>query len=157
MCVLALLAQLVLGHFFLAGAFPGEPVVQPLSSANATGAIVSAQPTQTSSSADLDIYVLEPDNTPAKQTVAVTLFDSPGQQYRQGITMKGHWRLTEVAPGQYEIRVIAPGFGDAVQRVDATATGEARVDVKLRPLTSEQRTYPPPADPEVNYVFGLYA
>ena len=137
------LAQLVFAHFCLAGLFASDPL---------------AKLSQVHSSMDLDIYVQEPDNTPAKETTAVTLFTATGELYKQGITIEGHWRVTDVAPAQYEIQVVAPGFERAVERVDADGSGEVKVDVQLRPLASEPGAYPPPsANPEVNYVFGLYA
>ena len=86
------------------------------------------------------------------------LFTAEGQLLRQGITKKGHWLASEVAPARYEIHVIAPGFERAVQRADARGPGEMRVDVHLQPRTSSERSYPPASsDAEVNYVFGLYA
>ncbi|MFI5059680.1 MAG: tetratricopeptide repeat protein [Candidatus Acidiferrales bacterium] len=59
---------------------------------------------------------------------------------------------------QYGIQVVAPGFERAVQEIDANGTGELRVTVQLRPQAGEAKAYPPvSADPEVNYVFGMYA
>src|SRR5260370_23873328 len=59
---------------------------------------------------------------------------------------------------QYAIQVVAPGFEPAAQEIDAPGKGEVRVTVQLRPRAAGDKAYPPvSADPEVNYVFGVYA
>ncbi len=81
-----------------------------------------------------------------------------GQLYRQGTTRNGHLRWNEVAPMQYGIQVVAPGFEPAAQEIDAHGKGEVRVTVQLRPRAGGDKAYPSVSDdPEVNYVFGVYA
>jgi tetratricopeptide (TPR) repeat protein len=157
-----LLAYLVFTQVFLCGVFLCEPVFgqQPTSElrASAAGATESNRPNEISSSVNLDIYLLGPDNASVEETAALTLFTVGGQLYRQSTAGKGHLRWNEVAPMRYGIQVVAPGFERAVQEIDANGTGEVRVTVQLRPQAGEDKAYPPvSADPEVNYVFGMYA
>src|SRR5260370_8965130 len=59
---------------------------------------------------------------------------------------------------QYAIQVVAPGFEPAAQEIDAPGKAEVRVTLQLRPRAAGDKAYPPvSADPEVNYVFGVYA
>jgi tetratricopeptide (TPR) repeat protein len=157
-----ILAYLVFTQFFLCGVFLREPAFgqQPTTDfrTSAVGRTESIRPSELSSSVDLDIYLQGPDNASVEETAALTLVTVAGQLYRQGTTRKGHLRWNEVAPMQYRIQVIAPGFDRAVQEIDANGTGEVRVTVQLRPQAGGDKTYPPvSADPEVNYVFGVYA
>ena len=154
-----ILAHFVLANFCLAGVFRGEPASDAQSPSNAVAAgALSTQSRQASSFVNLDIYILKPGNAAAEETAAVTLFTTDGQLYKQGITAKGRWQVTEVAPGEYEIQVIAPGFDRTVQQLEARGTGEVRVNVQLRPQAGADKSYLPASlDPEVNYIFGLYA
>ncbi|HYL83059.1 MAG TPA: tetratricopeptide repeat protein [Candidatus Angelobacter sp.] len=107
---------------------------------------------------DLDIYVQGPNGASAEETAALTLFSAAGELYRQGITKKGHLRWNKLAPAQYKIQVVAPGFERVVQEIDARSSGEVRANIQLRPQAGGERVYPPvSSDPEVNYVFGVYA
>jgi tetratricopeptide (TPR) repeat protein len=93
-----------------------------------------------------------------EETAALTLVTLEGELYRQGTARNGHLRWNEVAPMQYGIHVVAPGFDPAFQEIDAHGTSEVRVTVQLRPQTGRDRAYPPlSSDPEVNYVYGVYA
>lgn len=149
-------ARFLLGSFFLC-----EPLLAQLPTAASPSSPVGtarSAPERESSSVDLDIYLQEPDSTSVGGRAALTLLTAAGQPYRQGVTNNGHLRWEEVAQAKYEIQVIAPGFERALQPVDATRTGELRVDVRLRRQTGEVGFYPPvSSDGEVNYVFGLYA
>jgi tetratricopeptide (TPR) repeat protein len=114
--------------------------------------------TNESASLSLDVYLQGPDHASVEEPAALTLLSAEGQLYRQGTARKGHLRWNELAPMQYEIQVFAPGFARAVQQIDAHATGVVSVTVQLRPPTSKDNDYPPvSADPEVNYIFGVYA
>lgn len=115
-------------------------------------------PRETSPSLALDVYVHSMDNASAEVTAAVMLFAKPGQLFRQGITKKGHLLIPGVAPAKYELQVIAAGFDSAAQDIDATGTGEVQVSVELKPQTGGHKSYPAiSSDPEVDYIFGLYA
>lgn len=157
-----ILAYLVSTQFFLCGVFLCEPVFgQGPTSDFRTGVVGTAEstrPGEISSSVDLDVYLQGPDHSSVEETAALTLFTVAGQLYRQGTTRKGHLRWNAVAPMQYRIQVVAPGFERAVQEIDAQGTGEVRVTVQLRSQAGGDRAFPPvSSDPDVNYVFGMYA
>jgi tetratricopeptide (TPR) repeat protein len=155
-------ACLTIARFFLGSVFLCEAAlaqqatsVTPVGTA---GTVESNQQREISSSAVLDIYVQVKDNARGEIVAAVTLFSTAGQISRQGIIRAGHVRWPEVAPGKYEVHVIAPGYERVIQQIDASSLGQIRVDVQLRPQTGGDKTYPPASsDPDVNYVFGLFA
>jgi hypothetical protein len=139
-----------------------EPVLaqQPSSDLVASPARTteSIKVSESSSPVDLDIYLQGPDSSGAEEPAALTLMTLAGQPCRQGTTKKGHLRWNEVAPMQYKIQVVAPGFERAIKEIDAHGEGEVKVIVQLRPQAAGDKAYPPvSSDPDVNYVFGLYA
>jgi tetratricopeptide (TPR) repeat protein len=155
-------ALFLIAQVFLSVACLCEPAVSQ-QSAPATP-IVPARaaepnpPRKSSPSLALDVYVHPIDNGSAEVTAAVMLFTKAGQIFRQGITKKGHFQIPGVAPAKYEMQVIAPGFDSAVQDIDASGTGEIQLNVQLKPQTGGEKSYPAiSSDPEVDYVFGLYA
>src|SRR5216683_3009382 len=157
-----ILAHLVFAQFYLCALFLGEPVLgqQPSSdlATNPAGTTAPTLASESSSSVDLDIYLQAPDSVSLQEPAALTLVTAAGQLYRQGTTRNGHLRWNKLAPMQYGIQVVAPGFEPAAQEIDAHGKGEVRVTVQLRPHAGGDKTYPPvSADPEVNYVFGVYA
>jgi len=156
------LAYLIFAQIFPCGVFLGNPVFaqQPSSDpmAGPAGTTESIKVSETSSLVDLDIYIQRPDSASPEEPVALTLITLAGQPCRQGTTKKGHLRWNEVAPMQYRIQVVAPGFERAIQEIDAHGEGEVKVIVQLRPQAGGDKAYPPlSTDPEVNYVFGVYA
>ena len=154
---LVFIAQLCLSVASLCEPAPAQQSV-PVTPINRARAAEPNPPRETSSSLALDVYVHSMDNASADVTAAVTLFSKPGQIFRQGITKKGHFLIPGVAPAKYEIQIIAPGFDSAVQDIDATGTGEVQVNVQLKPQTDGNKSYPAiSSDPEVDYIFGLYA
>jgi tetratricopeptide (TPR) repeat protein len=138
-----------------------EPVfgqqLSPDFQSSVAGTIESARPSEITF-VDIDIYLQGPDNASVEETAALTLLTAEGQLSRQGTARKGHLRWNNVVPMQYTIQVVAPGFERAVQEIHALGTGEVRVTVQLRPQAGQDKAYPPASsDPDVNYVFGVYA
>jgi hypothetical protein len=152
---------LVFALFILCGVFLREPVLaqQPASDSRPGTAIAphtSAQ-SDNSVSVDLDIYLQGPNKTSVVETAALTVVTLDGRLYKQGTTKDGHVRWSEVAPSQYGIHALAPGFEPAFQEIDARGSGLITVTVVLRPQTSDGAVTPPvSSDPEVNYVYGVY-
>ena len=156
------LAYLIFTQIFTCGVFLGDPIFgqQPSSDLvpSPAGTTTSIKVSETISLMDLDIHVQGPGSVSVEEPAALTLMTPAGQPYRQGTTRKGHLRWNEVAPMQYRIQVVAPGFEPAVQEIDAHGEGEVKVIVQLRPEIGGGKAYPPlSTDPEVNYVFGVYA
>ncbi|HEX8763537.1 MAG TPA: hypothetical protein VF740_00180, partial [Candidatus Acidoferrum sp.] len=155
-------AFVFIAQIFLSVAGLGEPAPArqsvPATALDPARAAEPNPPRETSPSLALDVYVHSMDNASAEVPAAVMLFSRPGQLFRQGITKKGHLLIPGVAPAKYELRVIALGFDSAVEDIDATGTGEVRVSVELKPQTGGHKSYPAvSSDPEVDYLFGLYA
>src|SRR4029077_11396835 len=65
----------------------------------------------------------------------VTVMKSNGQFYRQGTTKKGNVRFNAVAPTEYTVQVIAPGFGRVAKHIDVQdhGTPELKVSIQLQP------------------------
>lgn len=155
-------ASVLIAQLFLSRAFLCAPALaQQATPVTPAGPVQAAEPNrsrETSSSLDIDIYVQSPDNASAEVTAAMMLFTKAGQLSRQEITKKGHWLVTGVDPAKYEIQIIAPGYESAVQELDASGTGEIRVNVQLRPQSGGDKSYPAiSADPEMDYIFGLFS
>ena len=153
------LARLVFTQIFLGGVFLAEPVfAQQPSSELATSRVDPIELIKAGSPVDLDIYLQGPGSASVEEPAALILVTPAGQTYRQGTTKKGHLRWTEIPPMQYGIQVVAPGFERAVQEIDAQGKQDFKVIVQLRPQAGRDKVYPPVStDPEVNYVFGVYA
>jgi len=154
-------ACLLFTPFFLCGVFLRQPNFAQQSASdsqpNAATTSRSGRQSDNSVSVDLDIYLRGPDNTSVGEMAALTVVTLDGQLYKQGTTKDGHLRWNEVAPMQYGIHVLAPGFEPAFQEIDARGTGQVTVTVQLRPQTGQGGVTPPASsDPEVNYVYGIY-
>jgi hypothetical protein len=156
------LAYLIFSQTLLGGIFLGEPVLgqQPFQdpAAGPAGTIELIKTSETNPPVDLDIYLQGPGSMTVEEPAALILVTLTGQTYRQGTAKKGHLRWDDIPPMQYGIQVVAPGFERTVQEIDAHGKSEFKVIVQLRPQAGRDKGYPPlSTDPEVNYVFGVYA
>src|SRR5712664_2970243 len=84
---------------------------------------------------DLVVSVTGPDGGAIEEAAVVTVMKSNGQFYRQGTTKKGNVRFNAVAPTEYTVQVIAPGFGRVAKNVDVQehGTAELKVSIQLEP------------------------
>ena len=84
---------------------------------------------------DLEVSVTGPDGAAIEGAAVVTVMKSDGQFYRQGTTKKGNVRFNAVAPTEYTIQVIAPGFGRVAKNIDAQdhGTAELKVSIQMQP------------------------
>jgi tetratricopeptide (TPR) repeat protein len=83
--------------------------------------------------ANVDIYVQEPNGAPVESLAVVTLTTLAGQVYRQGTTKAGYVRFNDVAPTEYRIQVVAPAYERTLKNVDALSNSSTRVTIVLRP------------------------
>jgi tetratricopeptide (TPR) repeat protein len=160
--VVGVLARLALAQVCFCSVFLGQPLFaqQPSSELplSPVGATEPINRNEISSLVDLDIYLQGPDSVRVEEPAALILVTREGQTYRQGTTRNGHLRWSEVAPLQYGIHIVTAGFEPAVQEIDAHGKDEFKVIVQLRPRVPGDKAYPAVStDPEVNYVFGVYA
>jgi tetratricopeptide (TPR) repeat protein len=84
---------------------------------------------------DLEVSVRGLDGATIEAAAVVTVMKLDGQFYRQGTTEKGNVRFDAVAPTEYTIQVIAPGFGRVTKNIDAQDRGttELKVSIKMQP------------------------
>jgi tetratricopeptide (TPR) repeat protein len=83
--------------------------------------------------ANVDIYVQEPNGAPVESLAVVTLMTLADQVYQQGTTKAGYVRFNDVPPTEYKIQVVAPAYERAMKNVDALANASTRVTIVLRP------------------------
>jgi tetratricopeptide (TPR) repeat protein len=85
---------------------------------------------------DLDVYIKGPNGTPIEGTAVITLTKLNGQFYRQGTARSGYLRLNEVPQTEYNVLVVASGFGRVTKQVDAQnaqGTTLMKVTIQLPP------------------------
>jgi tetratricopeptide (TPR) repeat protein len=116
--------------------FPSDALAQQATSGNALnnrglpgeGGLASVIAT-----ANVDIYVQEPNGAPVESLAVVTLTTLAGQVYRQGTTKAGYVRFNDVPPTEYKVQVVAPAYERTLKNVDALANSSTRVTIVLRP------------------------
>ena len=84
---------------------------------------------------DLDLYLKGPDGKPIEGTALVTLTKLNGQFYKQGTAKDGYVRFNELAQSEYNVLVLAPGFGRLTKQIDAHPQGETlmKLTIQLEP------------------------
>jgi tetratricopeptide (TPR) repeat protein len=87
---------------------------------------------------DLDLYLKGPNGAPIEDTAVVTLLKMNGQFYKQGTAKGGYLRLNELAQSEYNVLVVAPGYGRVVKPLDAHGKSLMSFTIEL----------PPPAEGE---------
>src|SRR6266849_109654 len=81
---------------------------------------------------DLDVFIKGPNGAPFEGTAVVTMTKLNGQFYRQGTAKGGYLRLNEVPQTEYNVLVVASGFGRVTKRVDAQAQGTTLMKVTIQ-------------------------
>src|SRR5258708_33184257 len=84
---------------------------------------------------DLEVSVTGPDGAAIEGAAVVTVMKSNGQFYRQGTTKKGNVRFNAVAPTEYTVQVIAPGFERITKNIDIQdrGTAEMKIAIQMQP------------------------
>ena len=85
-------------------------------------------------SVNLDIYIKGPNGESLEGAAVVTLMRLNGQVYKQGTAKAGYVRLNDLAPTEYNVQVVAPGFTAVTKRVD-TQGSALKVTIQLEPAT----------------------
>src|SRR5258708_6218344 len=88
---------------------------------------------------DLDVSVQGPDGAVIEGAAVVTVMKVNGQFYRQGTTEKGNVRFNAVAPTEYTIQVIAPGFERVQNNIDAQNQPTADLQINIQKQTQPKR------------------
>lgn len=84
----------------------------------------------------LDVYLKSPNGQALTRAAVVTLIKVNGQFYREVTTRNGHVRLEDVAPTEYNMRIVAPGFSTVTKKIEVPSSANAKVTLQLE-VTSE--------------------
>jgi tetratricopeptide (TPR) repeat protein len=98
---------------------------------------------------DLEVSVRGPDGAAIEAAAVVTVMKLDGQFYRQGTTEKGNVRFDAVAPTEYTIQVIAPGFERITKNIDAQDRGttQLKVSIQMQPADGDDARTAEKIDP----------
>ncbi len=126
-CVVAVIfAALVPGRLMAQGEGSGMPVSTPLS-----GGL-----TRSIAIIDLDLQIKGPNGAPIEGPALVTVTKLNGQIYSQSTAKAGALRINEVPQSEYNVLVVAPGFGRVTKLIDTHAQGTTlmKVTIQLEPM-----------------------
>jgi tetratricopeptide (TPR) repeat protein len=84
----------------------------------------------------VNIYLKALDGNVIKGAV-VTIMNLSGQRYRQVPVEKNYVRVDDLAPTEYTVRVSAPGFETATQKLDTAGKTTMKLVFELRPTSAE--------------------
>jgi tetratricopeptide (TPR) repeat protein len=83
--------------------------------------------------AQMDVSLRGPDGAPLEGPALVTVSKMTGQIYRQATAKAGQLKLVDMAPTEYNIYVVAPGFARAKQQIDLYNKRMVKVSFQLEP------------------------
>jgi tetratricopeptide (TPR) repeat protein len=83
----------------------------------------------------LDLQIKGPNGAPIEGTAMVTMTKLDGQIYSQSTAKAGYLRINEVPQSEYNVLVVAPGFGRVTKLIDTHAQGTTlmKVTIELQP------------------------
>src|SRR5689334_12262048 len=61
-----------------------------------------------------------------------------GEERRARTDSRGEFQVNELNPGQYEVRITSPGFGDAQSNVTVIVSATREISVLMQPVTQRQ-------------------
>jgi tetratricopeptide (TPR) repeat protein len=109
----------------------------------------------------LEILLHGADGNLIEKGAIVTLVDQTGKPYRQDTAKSGYAKFVGLAPAQYKILVLAPGFERETVEVDAATNYESAIAVRLRESSDEAgpsvglQALPGKAQKELGKALGL--
>src|SRR6266852_5464080 len=85
---------------------------------------------------DLEVSINRPDGTPFDGIAVVTITSLNGEDPRVETATAGSLRLSGVLHSEYNIQVVAPGFGVATKKIDTRAQSAMpmKIIVQLEPM-----------------------
>jgi tetratricopeptide (TPR) repeat protein len=96
------------------------------------GALIAVVDTAT-----LEVYLKRPDEKPVEGAAVVTLLKLSKQFYRQETAKAGYIRFNSIAPTEYFLQVIVPGYETAMKQVETYRDEVKAVTIELRQLSVE--------------------
>jgi tetratricopeptide (TPR) repeat protein len=82
---------------------------------------------------NVKIYLQTANGGPVDQLAVVILTAMTGQNVQQATTHAGWAQFSDVAPGSYNVEVVAPGYERAVERLDLASSGASVLTITLEP------------------------
>jgi len=110
---------------------PGQLLAQGNGSGMVVNTPLSGGLTRSIAIIDLDLQITGPNGAPIEGMAVVTMTKLNGQIYRQSTAKAGYLRMNEVPQSEYNVLVVAPGFGRITKLIDTHAQGTTLMKVTL--------------------------
>jgi len=110
---------------------PGQLLAQGNGSGMVVNTPLSGGLTRSIAIIDLDLQITGPNGAPIEGMAVVTMTQLNGQIYRQSTAKAGYLRMNEVPQSEYNVLVVAPGFGRTTKLIDTHAQGTTLMKVTL--------------------------
>ncbi len=110
---------------------PGQLLAQGNGSGMVVNTPLSGGLTRSIAIIDLDLQITGPNGAPIEGMAVVTMTQLNGQIYRQSTAKAGYLRMNEVPQSEYNVLVVAPGFGRITKLIDTHAQGTTLMKVTL--------------------------
>jgi tetratricopeptide (TPR) repeat protein len=80
---------------------------------------------------DLDLQIKGPSGAPIEEMALVTITKLNGQIYSQATAKAGYVRINELPQSEYNVMVVAPGFGRVTKAIDTNIPGASLMKVTI--------------------------
>src|SRR5882757_7290047 len=121
--------------FGCAALLPSELLAQERTSGMAVSTPLSGGLIRSIAIIDVDVQIKGPNGAPIEGAAVVTVTKLNGQIYSQSTAKAGYLRLNELPQSEYNVQVVAPGFGRVTKLIDVTRQGASlmKVTIELQP------------------------
>lgn len=121
--------------FIAVALLPGQLLAQGNGSGMVVNTPLSGGLTRSIAIVDLELQIKGPNGVLIEGPALVTVTKLNGQIYSQTTAKAGTLRINEVPQSEYNVLVVAPGFGRVTKLVDTTAHGSSllKVTIQLEP------------------------
>ncbi len=86
-------------------------------------------------SAQVEILLTSPDGQPLTRVAVLTLTRANGELYREEVTRGGRARLDEVVVGEYNLKIVAPGYSTTTKPIAVKNPGELKLTFPMEPAS----------------------
>jgi len=134
-----LIHKIKFGAFVLAvgctGILPSSLSAQGNGSGMVVSTPLSGGLTRSIAIVDLDLQIKAPNGALIEGPAVVTVTKLNGQIYSQSTAKAGYLRINEMPQSEYNVTVVAPGFGRITKLIDTTTQGSSlmKVTIELPP------------------------
>jgi tetratricopeptide (TPR) repeat protein len=114
---------------------PGQLLAQSNGSGMAASTPLSGGLIRSIAIIDLELHIKGPNGAPIEGPALVTVTKLNGQIYSQSTAKAGTLRINELPQSEYNVLIVAPGFGRVTKLIDTNAQGRTlmKVTVQLEP------------------------